>query len=527
MLRRMSGVSTLQPDDSVPELVPLSPSGVTHLGRKSSNEAVLIYGNIPQLCSRRHAAVSARARGWWLEDLGSLNGTYINGSRVGAPATRLAAGDHVSFGGPSTIRGVANPFCYVFEGELDDEGREGLRKRREAEDAGVGTANGSANCTLPFSVDSLGTQSLVTEGSTGGSQQVAAGGVEGAARQPLQRRKVGQAMQMQVQAHARRLGAQGARWQTPAGLQRQGMQRPAQWQGQPQGQRQKRPLGPDERQRGGSGEQQQQQRQEKLAVDAATSSDKASIAEPPRGQKRKQRSDAISEEFECAVCQDIMLKAHFLSPCGHMFCEDCVLTWLRKSKTCPTCRQPVRSAPAPAVAVDNLIAREMEEHMDEAERNERAKRIGALARAKDRAAAASKERRASGSAARATVPYRGPVGASRSLPRPFDHMRLETMAALARQRAREHARPAGGSVALSLVDIAGRHPQPAALAGRMQPLRGLTPVSVGDGMAVRGQLVQQGTPGSSPSSRGRASAPRGDARGAPAAAEVIDLTEGQ
>merc|ERR1719182_139116 len=123
--------------------------------------------------------------------------------------------------------------------------------------------------------------------------------------------------------------------------------------------------------------------------------------------------------------------------------------------------------------------------MDEAERNERAKRIGALARAKDRAAAASKERRASGSAARATVPYRGPVGAIRSLPRPFDHMRLETMAALARQRAREHARPAGGSVALSLVDIAG------------------------------------GTPGSSPSSRGRASAPHGDARGAPAAAEVL------
>jgi len=27
-----------------------------------------------------------------------------------------------------------------------------------------------------------------------------------------------------------------------------------------------------------------------------------------------------------------------LLPCGHKFCEGCVVPWLRENKTCPSCR---------------------------------------------------------------------------------------------------------------------------------------------------------------------------------------------
>jgi hypothetical protein len=47
--------------------------------------------------SKRHARLSWRGAGWWAEDLGSKNGTLVNGAPVsGVP---LAAGDWISFGG--------------------------------------------------------------------------------------------------------------------------------------------------------------------------------------------------------------------------------------------------------------------------------------------------------------------------------------------------------------------------------------------------------------------------------------------
>jgi hypothetical protein len=47
--------------------------------------------------SKRHARLSWRSAGWFIEDLGSKNGTLVNGASVsGAP---LAPGDWVSFGG--------------------------------------------------------------------------------------------------------------------------------------------------------------------------------------------------------------------------------------------------------------------------------------------------------------------------------------------------------------------------------------------------------------------------------------------
>ena len=47
--------------------------------------------------SRRHAAVRPVEGGVEIEDLGSLNGTFVNGRRIDAP-TRLAGGDSVKLG---------------------------------------------------------------------------------------------------------------------------------------------------------------------------------------------------------------------------------------------------------------------------------------------------------------------------------------------------------------------------------------------------------------------------------------------
>jgi pSer/pThr/pTyr-binding forkhead associated (FHA) protein len=47
--------------------------------------------------SRRHALLLRRQGGWTIEDLGSLNGTLLNGWRVVIP-TEVRPGDIVSFG---------------------------------------------------------------------------------------------------------------------------------------------------------------------------------------------------------------------------------------------------------------------------------------------------------------------------------------------------------------------------------------------------------------------------------------------
>ncbi|HEY4562893.1 MAG TPA: FHA domain-containing protein, partial [Thermoanaerobaculia bacterium] len=53
--------------------------------------------------SRRHARVLSDAGGVIVEDLGSSNGTYVNGQRISGPV-ELGAGDEVQVG--ATIMGV-------------------------------------------------------------------------------------------------------------------------------------------------------------------------------------------------------------------------------------------------------------------------------------------------------------------------------------------------------------------------------------------------------------------------------------
>ncbi len=51
-----------------------------------------------EFASARHARIEPRADGIWLDDLGSTNGTYVNGSRL-KKARLLRPGDVVKIGG--------------------------------------------------------------------------------------------------------------------------------------------------------------------------------------------------------------------------------------------------------------------------------------------------------------------------------------------------------------------------------------------------------------------------------------------
>jgi pSer/pThr/pTyr-binding forkhead associated (FHA) protein len=84
--------------------VPLTNRPVS-LGR--SDEAD--YKLPTKAASRIHAQVFPRERGWWVEDLGSSNGTVVNGNKIGKPMP-LVPGDVITLGDISlTFEGEAAP----------------------------------------------------------------------------------------------------------------------------------------------------------------------------------------------------------------------------------------------------------------------------------------------------------------------------------------------------------------------------------------------------------------------------------
>ncbi|MGP3970697.1 FHA domain-containing protein [Streptomyces sp. 6N223] len=63
------------------------------IGRASGSGLRLNHASV----SRQHATLRGTGTGWTLRDLGSSNGTWVNGLRV-TDSVRVRPGDHVSFG---------------------------------------------------------------------------------------------------------------------------------------------------------------------------------------------------------------------------------------------------------------------------------------------------------------------------------------------------------------------------------------------------------------------------------------------
>jgi len=64
------------------------------IGRSARAEVVLDLDGV----SRRHAEVRRDAEGWWIKDLGSVNGTWVNGEQL-ADRHLLKIGDRVEIEG--------------------------------------------------------------------------------------------------------------------------------------------------------------------------------------------------------------------------------------------------------------------------------------------------------------------------------------------------------------------------------------------------------------------------------------------
>ena len=74
------------------------PKGMLVMGRGPLNDVVLDDTGV----SRQHAGIRGGTEGYWIADLGSQNGTFVNGERLGADPRRLQNFDKIELGGTST-----------------------------------------------------------------------------------------------------------------------------------------------------------------------------------------------------------------------------------------------------------------------------------------------------------------------------------------------------------------------------------------------------------------------------------------
>ena len=75
----------------------------------------------------------------------------------------------------------------------------------------------------------------------------------------------------------------------------------------------------------------------------------------------------ISEEFNCAICSEVLDVNAVITPCEHLFCEDELLSWFMQSKTatqhCPLCNVEIdpNAVKKPCRTIRNLL-KEIEQY---------------------------------------------------------------------------------------------------------------------------------------------------------------------
>jgi hypothetical protein len=82
------GASGMRPGDAIPLF------GEMTIGRDDTNGIVIADSSI----SSEHATVRSTSRGWRVTDLGSTNGTFVNGDKVDGRGLALRSGDSVELG---------------------------------------------------------------------------------------------------------------------------------------------------------------------------------------------------------------------------------------------------------------------------------------------------------------------------------------------------------------------------------------------------------------------------------------------
>lgn len=49
----------------------------------------------------------------------------------------------------------------------------------------------------------------------------------------------------------------------------------------------------------------------------------------------------VSADCLCAICQEVLANPKETLTCQHAFCDECIMSWLEKRKSCPVCRCPL------------------------------------------------------------------------------------------------------------------------------------------------------------------------------------------
>ena len=83
------------PDDG--NSIPLA-EGSTVIGRSKLNDITVDEPGI----SRQHAVINGGSKGFTIADLGSRNGTFVNGERIGQEPRELLLYDRIELGGMDT-----------------------------------------------------------------------------------------------------------------------------------------------------------------------------------------------------------------------------------------------------------------------------------------------------------------------------------------------------------------------------------------------------------------------------------------
>jgi len=99
----------VQSPDNPPREIKLSEATST-VGKASDNTVVVADGAI----SRKHAAIELRDGSYVVKDLGSLNGVFVNGRRVGQDGQSLKNGDEISLGRTKMVFRLVDPYATQF-----------------------------------------------------------------------------------------------------------------------------------------------------------------------------------------------------------------------------------------------------------------------------------------------------------------------------------------------------------------------------------------------------------------------------
>ena len=72
--------------------------GMMLVGRAPHNDIIVEEPGV----SRQHAGIRGDRNGYWIQDIGSRNGTYVNGVPVEGEGQRLRNMDRIEFGGTNS-----------------------------------------------------------------------------------------------------------------------------------------------------------------------------------------------------------------------------------------------------------------------------------------------------------------------------------------------------------------------------------------------------------------------------------------